>query len=119
VPMLDQSRRWDSVLSEAEQQSLAFARAVLHAPAWILIDEVLDTLEPETLKQVSRVLADDLTHTAVIHIGRDGGREAHPGQLYGRVLHLVMDPSAHRLAAPRLLAEPSTQRAKPSALTST
>ncbi len=119
VPMLDQSRRWDSVLSEAEQQSLAFARAVLHAPAWILIDEVLDTLEPDTLKQVSRVLAEDLKHTAVIHIGHDGGREAHPGQLYGRVLHLVMDPSAHRLAAPRLLAEPSAQRATPSPLMST
>ncbi len=119
VPMLDQSRRWDSVLSEAEQQSLAFARALLHAPAWILIDEVLDTLEPDTLKQVSRVLAEDLTHTAVIHIGRDGGREAHPGQLFGRVLHLVMDPSAHRLAAPRLLAEPSAQRARPSPATTT
>ena len=118
VPMLDQSRRWDGVLSEAEQQNLAFARAVLHAPAWIVIDEVLDTLEPDGLRQVGRVLAEDLTHTAVIHIGRDGGREAHPGQLYGRVLHLVMDTSERRLAAPRLLAPPST-RAKPSPLAST
>ena len=45
VPMLDQLRRWDRVLSEGEQQSLAFARALLHAPPWLLIDEALDTLD--------------------------------------------------------------------------
>ena len=33
VPLLDQSRRWDQDLSEDEQQTLAFARALLHAPA--------------------------------------------------------------------------------------
>ncbi len=113
VPMLDESRRWDSVLSDAEQQSLPFARALLHAPAWMLIDEVLDTLEADIVKQVSKVIAEDLAHTGVIHIGRD----ADPGQLYGRVLHLVKDPNAHRLATPQLLAEPSAQRPRPSPLT--
>ena len=40
VPLLDQSRRWDRILSDVEQQSLAFARAVIHAPHWLLIDQV-------------------------------------------------------------------------------
>ena len=40
VPMLDQSRRWDRILGDGEQQSLAFARAVIHAPPWLLIDQV-------------------------------------------------------------------------------
>jgi putative ATP-binding cassette transporter len=48
VPMLDQSRRWDRILSEGEKQSLAFARAVIHAPSWLLIEEVLDTLDDDT-----------------------------------------------------------------------
>jgi len=113
VPMLDQSRRWEQVLSDAEQQSLTFARAVLHAPAWILIDEVLDTLEADTLKQVSGAITADLARTGVIHIGRD----ADPEQLFGQVLHLVKDPCARRLAVPRPLAAPGAQRTTPAPLT--
>ena len=41
-PMLDVSKRWDRELNEDEQQRLAFATLLLHAPHWVLIDEVLD-----------------------------------------------------------------------------
>ena len=47
VPLLDVSRRWDHELSEDEQHTLAFARALLHAPPWVLIDEVLDSLDDD------------------------------------------------------------------------
>ena len=90
VPMLDQSRRWDRILSDGEQQSLAFARAVIHAPPWLLIDQVLDSLDDDTRRRVSEVIVKDLAGSGVIHIGRT---PLH-GDLFGRVLHLVKDPEA-------------------------
>ena len=93
VPMLDQSRRWDRILGGGEQQSLAFARAVIHAPPWLLIDEVLDTLDDDTRRIVSDVIAKDLAGSGVIHIGRT----AVHSDLFGRVLHLVKDPEARGL----------------------
>jgi putative ATP-binding cassette transporter len=95
VPMLDVSRRWDHELSEDEQQTLAFARIVLHAPPWILIDEVLDSLEDDARQAVFDIFTKDLQHTGVIHIGR---AEAHD-HLFSRVLHLVKDPTLRRLRA--------------------
>jgi vitamin B12/bleomycin/antimicrobial peptide transport system ATP-binding/permease protein len=96
VPLLDVSRRWDHELSEDEQQTLAFARVVLHAPPWILIDEVLDALEDDARQAVLDIFAGDLQHTGIIHIGR---AEAHD-HLFSRVLHLVKDPALRRLRTP-------------------
>jgi len=90
------SRRWDHELSEDEQQTLAFARVVLHAPPWILIDEVLDALDEDARQAILDIFADDLKHTGVIHIGR---AEAHD-HLFSRVLHLVKDPALRRLRTP-------------------
>ena len=93
VPLLDQTRRWEQILSDWEQQSVAFARALIHTPPWLLIDEVLDTLDDDTRRRVSDVILKDLAGSAVIHIGRSAVHR----DLFGRVLHLVKDPQARRL----------------------
>ena len=100
VPMLDVAQRWDRELGEDEQQTLALARVVLHAPPWVLMDEVLDSLDEDTHKRILEVFAKDLERTGLIHIGRLDTSE----HLYARVLHLVKDPTLHRLetAAPPL-----------------
>jgi len=92
---LDANERWDRELSDDEQQSLAFARVVLHAPPWLLIDEVLDALDADVRQCILDILAQDLTHTGVIHIGRADADAQH----FARVLHLVKDPNLRRLAA--------------------
>jgi vitamin B12/bleomycin/antimicrobial peptide transport system ATP-binding/permease protein len=96
APMLDLPHRWDRELSEDEQQVLAFARVVLHAPPWVLIDEVLDSLDDDTRRDMLDLFVKDLQHTAVIHIGR---ADAHD-QFFSRVLHLVKDPTLRRLETP-------------------
>jgi len=100
VPMLDVAQRWDRELGEDEQQTLALARVVLHAPPWVLMDEVLDSLDEDTHQRILEVFAKDLERTGLIHIGRPDTSE----HLYARVLHLVKDPTLHRLetAAPPL-----------------
>jgi putative ATP-binding cassette transporter len=95
VPLLDSSQRWDRELSEDEQQTLAFARVLLHAPRWVLIDEVLDSLDDEARQRVIDIFVKDLERTGVIHIGR---ADAHD-HLFSRVLHLIKDPARRTLKA--------------------
>ena len=95
VPLLDASRRWDHELSEDEQQTLAFARVALHAPPWVLIDEVLDSLDEDARQDILDLFVKDLSRTAVIHIGRADSHD----HLFSRVLHLVKDPTLRRLSA--------------------
>jgi putative ATP-binding cassette transporter len=92
--MLDVTHRWDRELSEDEQQTLAFARLLLHAPPWVLIDEVLDSLDGDARETILDLFGKDLQHTGVIHIGR---ADAHD-HVFSRVLHLIKDPDLRRLA---------------------
>ncbi|MGQ0619828.1 MAG: ABC transporter ATP-binding protein/permease [Panacagrimonas sp.] len=86
APMLDLDRRWDRELSHDEQLSLAFARIVLQAPPWVLIDEAFGSLDDETMVRVIDIFTHELQGTSVIHIGRAGeARDV----LFSRVVHLV------------------------------
>ena len=110
VPMLAKTGRWDRELSDDEQQSLAFARVVMHAPPWVLIDEVLDSIDEEIRERVINIFATELKGTGIIHIGR--GRARDP--LFARVLHLIKDPTIRRLArraAPSKRAKPAQRSA--------
>lgn len=90
VPMLDQSRRWGQILGDGEQQRLAFARAVIHAAPWLVINQVFDTLDDDTRRSVNEVIVTDLAGSGIIHIGHT----AVQGDVFGRVLHLVKVPEA-------------------------
>lgn len=86
VVMLDESRRWDRELSQDEQLALSFARLVVQSPPWIVLDEVLGTMDEERMVRVAEVIAQDLAGAGLIHIGQAvHGYEA----LFSRVLHLV------------------------------
>jgi putative ATP-binding cassette transporter len=100
LPLLEVSKRWDHELTEDEQQRLAFATLLLHAPHWVLIDEVLDALDDDTLQRVTEVLTQDLQHTGIVYIGRG---EAH-NRLFSRVVHLIKDPGTRRLPREALAA---------------
>ncbi|MGH8259085.1 MAG: ABC transporter ATP-binding protein/permease [Steroidobacteraceae bacterium] len=91
VPLLDESRRWDRTLSADEQLSLAFARIVLQAPPWVLIDDTFGSLDGDTLARVIDVFANELEHTSVIHIGSAQARDP----LFSRIVHLVKAPDVH------------------------
>jgi len=91
VPLLDVTRRWDRELSQDEQLGLALARIALQTPPWLLIDDMLGSLDDEALERVIDIFSNELAHTSVIHIGR-AAQARDP--LFHRVLHLVKSPAA-------------------------
>jgi putative ATP-binding cassette transporter len=97
VPQLDESRRWDHELNEDEQQAVAFARLLLHSPSWILVDEALDSIDVDTRGRIADVFTRELAHSGLIYIGRADPKSG----FFSRVLHLVNDPAARRLARHR------------------
>ncbi|TDU25773.1 putative ATP-binding cassette transporter [Panacagrimonas perspica] len=86
APSLDVTKRWDQELSQDEQLSLAFARIVLQAPPWLIIDDALGSLDDEGLRRVVDIFQKELIRTGVVHIGRavQGG-----DPLFSRVVNLV------------------------------
>jgi len=96
APLLDETHRWDRELSQDEQLCLAFARMLIQTPPWVLIDGTLGSLDNDVLELVIDVLAKELRHTGVIHIG--GAAQAH--SLFSIVLHLVKAPRATPVKEP-------------------
>jgi putative ATP-binding cassette transporter len=89
-PVLDITRRWDRELSADEQLSLAFARVLLQAPPWLLIDGTFGSLDGDTLERVLSVFNDELKDTSIINIVSGSGEARHP--LFSRVVHLIKAP---------------------------
>jgi putative ATP-binding cassette transporter len=103
---LGTTERWDRELNEDEQQALALARVIIHKAPWILIDEVLDSLDDTALDRAVDIFTKDLAQSGVIYIGRS---EAH--HMFTRVLHLIMDPTAKKLKRLGLIPAPASSPA--------
>jgi putative ATP-binding cassette transporter len=95
TPLLDSTQRWERELSEDEQHALALARVLIHKAQWVVIDEVLDSLDDKALDRFVEIFTNHLSHCGAIHIGRT---DAH--KFFARVLHLVNDSSAKKLIPP-------------------
>ena len=106
-PMLDAPGHWDLTLTEGEQHSLAFARVLLHAPRWLIIDEALEALEDDQRPKVIELLAKDLAETGILYIGRAVAQDS----LFKRVLHLEDDADGLKLGAKKPPADSPTPAA--------
>ena len=100
---LDEEARWDRTLSLGEQQRLAFARALLHRPRWIFLDEATAALDEANQDAMMRLLGDELPASAVVSIGHRPGLDRYHDRVLtlratpeGAVLH---DPEAPKAAA--------------------
>ena len=74
-PRLDETSRWDGILSGGEQQRVAFARVLLTKPKWIFLDEATSALDEAGQQNILRLIASELGESAVISIGHRPGLE--------------------------------------------
>jgi putative ATP-binding cassette transporter len=85
---LGEEARWDRTLSLGEQQRLAFARALLHRPRWIFLDEATAALDEANQDAMMRLLQEELPGSAVVSIGHRPGLDRY----HDRVLTLRASP---------------------------
>jgi putative ATP-binding cassette transporter len=90
---IDETERWDHILSGGEQQRVAFARTLIHKPDWIFMDEATSALDEAGQENIMKLLIEDLPETSIISIGHRPGLEV----FHTRELTLVPSETGARL----------------------
>jgi putative ATP-binding cassette transporter len=66
---LEEEGHWNRMLSLGEQQRLGVARALLHAPDFLFLDEATASLDEAAEAAIYRLLQERLPRTTLISIG--------------------------------------------------
>jgi vitamin B12/bleomycin/antimicrobial peptide transport system ATP-binding/permease protein len=93
VGRLGEEAHWNRMLSLGEQQRLALARALLHAPDYLFLDEATASLDEAAEAALYRLLQDRLKGTTIISIGH----RSTLGAFHGRRVALVPDAVSYRV----------------------
>ena len=90
---LEEEAHWNRMLSLGEQQRLGIARALLHQPQYLFLDEATASLDEASEAALYRLLADRLKGTTTVSIGHRSTLEAfHDG-------HIVLEREGDHFAA--------------------
>jgi vitamin B12/bleomycin/antimicrobial peptide transport system ATP-binding/permease protein len=69
APRLYEEAHWNRMLSLGEQQRLAIARAILHAPDYLFLDEATASLDEAAESALYRLLNERLRRATIVSIG--------------------------------------------------
>ena len=73
IVRLDESANWSQALSGADQQRVAFARALLQKPGWLFLDEATSNLDASSRTKLYQLLTDRLPQTTIVSIAGGEG----------------------------------------------
>jgi vitamin B12/bleomycin/antimicrobial peptide transport system ATP-binding/permease protein len=70
---LDARERWDRVLSAGEQRRITLARLLVHAPQWVLFEDLASTMAEDDHHVMRSIFTRELASSSVIAIGTSPG----------------------------------------------
>ena len=73
---LDEHGHWNRMLSLGEQQRLGLARALLHVPDYLFLDEATASLDEPSEARLYRLLVEKLPQSTIVSIGHRSTLEA-------------------------------------------
>jgi putative ATP-binding cassette transporter len=76
APRLADEAHWSRMLSLGEQQRLGLARALLHAPQYLFLDEATASLDEASEAVLYQLLEQKLPATTIVSIGHRSTLEA-------------------------------------------
>ena len=76
APQLAEEAHWNRMLSLGEQQRLGLARALLHAPQYLFLDEATASLDEASEAALYRLIEEKLPATTIVSIGHRSTLEA-------------------------------------------
>jgi putative ATP-binding cassette transporter len=93
VERLSEEAHWNRMLSLGEQQRLGIARALLHAPDFLFLDEATASLDEASEAALYRLLQERLATSTVVSIGHRSTLRA----FHQRQFVLMRDGDQHRV----------------------
>lgn len=94
VDQLDQAGHWNQSLSPGEQQRLGIARALLHRPQFLMLDEATASLDEDAEAFLYRLIAQRLPDSTILSIGHRGTLSAFHRRHVAVKDHALVEQSA-------------------------
>jgi putative ATP-binding cassette transporter len=98
---LQEEAHWNRMLSLGEQQRLGLARALLHAPQYLFLDEATASLDEPSEAELYHLLGSKLPQTTIVSIGHRATLEAFHQR------HIVMARDGDRFTLQDAVAKPA------------
>ncbi|MBR1089405.1 ABC transporter ATP-binding protein/permease [Bradyrhizobium manausense] len=105
---LNEDGHWNRMLSLGEQQRLGLARALLHAPDYLFLDEATASLDEPSEARLYQLLMEKLPQATIVSIGHRSTLEA----FHTRKVTMVKDGAIHVLGNGEAPAEPEPSVAR-------
>lgn len=104
---LNEDGHWNRMLSLGEQQRLGLARALLHGPDYLFLDEATASLDEPSEARLYRLLAEKLPQATIVSIGHRSTLDV----FHTRKVAMVKDGAIHVLGDGSAPAEPEPSTA--------
>ncbi|MCG2627913.1 ABC transporter ATP-binding protein/permease [Bradyrhizobium sp. WYCCWR 13023] len=105
---LGEDGHWNRMLSLGEQQRLGLARALLHAPDYLFLDEATASLDEPSEARLYRLLAEKLPQATIVSIGHRSTLDA----FHTRKVAMMKDGAIHVLGKDSTPVEPEPSAAR-------